>query len=82
MRKRWPRVLAAITVLSVVIMLLIVGCNKIHSLHARHRCSSRSVGNGSKRCVKFSRTARKSSAPCSPVTSLTVQPGADQTPNP
>jgi hypothetical protein len=82
MRKRWPRVLAAITVLSVVIVLLVVGCNKIHSPHARPRCDSPSAGKASKRCAKPDQTVRRrSTAPCFPVTSLAAQPGANQTAN-
>jgi hypothetical protein len=82
MRKRWPRVLAAITVLSVVIVLLVVGCKKIHTLHARHQCGTHSVGKVSKRCAKPDRTARRrSAAPCFPVTSLAAQEEANRTPS-
>lgn len=74
MRKRWPRLLAAITILSVVIVLLVVGCKKMHTLHARHRCGSRSAGKLSKTCIKTRRTVRnRSLAPCLAVTSLAVQ---------
>lgn len=82
MRKRWPRVVAAITILSVVIALLVVECKKIHSLHARQQCGSRSAGKLSKACTKTSRTVRKRSlAPCFSVVSLAAQEGANQIPN-
>lgn len=65
MRKRWPRVLAAIAILFVVMAFLVVGCEEIHSLHARHWCGSRSVRKLSKACTNTSRTVHKHSpAPC------------------
>jgi len=78
MRKRWPRVIGAIAILSLLAALFVVGCKR---LNARHACGSRS-GKLSKHCAKSSRAVRKpSSTQCYPITSLAAQTGTRLTAN-
>jgi hypothetical protein len=78
MRKRWPRVIGAIAVLSLLAALFVVGCKK---LNARHACGSR-AGKLSKHCAKSRRAVRKpSSTQWYPVTSQAAEPGKPLTAN-
>jgi hypothetical protein len=87
MRRRWPRVLAAITFLSVVIWFILVPCSEKPSLWGWRICRSQStarrvhaVANPKSRIGRKSAGTNDLLLPCSPVIPAASQQADDSMP--